>query len=304
MISMAFRTVSSCMLVRQLPCALLQTGSSPMNCKVHLHSLPRCGLRISLSSKKWQSTVDSIFKWRVSMQESVVCVSSGADSPLTPASYTESMRSPFSRSGRPSGGFRTSGSAFRAGSRDSLASLSSAEAQREDQVQPYLAPPRPLPSRLPPPIEAPRSRPAQGAGIDPHAAAVELECMGSWSDCPDAVRTSRPFLQGCLALRVPPSVAPRVLRGILKGQVAVSACDSSGRLARCTGVQTAGAIDALFPYDGSLGAFVDRSAGTVTISVWAPTAQSVQLTLFREPRGDAFLTVPMQPGAMGAWHAR
>jgi len=136
------------------------------------------------------------------------------------------------------------------------------------------------------------------------AAAIELEVAGTWADAGPEVREKRPFLRGTTALQIPARSQPLLL-GLLRGQLAVSAVDSSGRLAHCTGVQPAGVIDALCPYDGSLGARVDRASGTATVSVWAPTAQSVSLRVFRDPRGgEPFFDAPMQPGGKGAWHAR
>lgn len=155
------------------------------------------------------------------------------------------------------------------------------------------------------PTEARKSRGDEGSGTDPSAATLDLEVVGTWADLPAATRASRPYLSGCLALRLPASASPALLRGMLQGQVALSAVDSSGALVRSTGVQLPGALDALCAYDGHLGAFVDRATNHVTISVWAPTALSVRILLFRGPRDpEPFHAAPMQPGAKGAWHAR
>ncbi|ABF41330.1 Alpha-1,6-glucosidase, pullulanase-type [Candidatus Koribacter versatilis Ellin345] len=85
----------------------------------------------------------------------------------------------------------------------------------------------------------------------------------------------------------------------LKGQVAVSDVDSAGNLTYATGVQTPGVLDDLYFYSGKLG---PSFRGTVpTVSVWAPTAQSVALQLFNAAT-DATPTqvVPMHE-SNGVW---
>jgi pullulanase-type alpha-1,6-glucosidase len=90
------------------------------------------------------------------------------------------------------------------------------------------------------------------------------------------------------------------LLAALKGQVAVIARDSSGRVADATGVQIPGALDALFPYDGPLGVTVE--AGTPTLRVWAPTAQDVTVLLYDESDNKFASKKPMTfDEASGVW---
>jgi pullulanase len=87
---------------------------------------------------------------------------------------------------------------------------------------------------------------------------------------------------------------------ILKGQVAVVTRSPEGREIDATGVQIPGVLDALFPYNGSLGVTVN--SGLPTLHVWAPTAQQVTLLLF----DDAVMTAPSRlpmtwDEATGVW---
>jgi len=164
-------------------------------------------------------------------------------------------------------------------------------------------------------LEAAEAKALSLAGAPPAAPAAGclwLEPLGlAEVVAPDAV-AHRPHLRGCLALRPRPPAGgwgpcglAGAARALVRGQLAVSTVDSNGRVVRLTGVQIPGVLDATCPYDGPLGAFVDRANDAVTISVWAPTAQSVVLTLWSEPRGGVpFHQAEMAPGALGAWHAR
>lgn len=66
---------------------------------------------------------------------------------------------------------------------------------------------------------------------------------------------------------------------ILRGQFAIAQFGADGSLQDINGVQIAGALDALYATDAPLGVHFD-AAGVPTLSVWAPTAQTVSLLLF------------------------
>jgi pullulanase-type alpha-1,6-glucosidase len=88
---------------------------------------------------------------------------------------------------------------------------------------------------------------------------------------------------------------------ILKGQIAVSALDSSGNSVDATGLQIPGVLDDLYTYDGDLG--VTWAGGTPTLRVWAPTAKAVTFHLFDDSNpATASTTTPMtwEP-ATGVW---
>ncbi|HEY0002531.1 MAG TPA: pullulanase-associated domain-containing protein, partial [Actinoplanes sp.] len=91
------------------------------------------------------------------------------------------------------------------------------------------------------------------------------------------------------------------LGDLLRGQVLVAGRDIAGRLAVLTGVQLPGVLDDLYAeaVDAELGPVVadDRPQ----LSVWAPTAHTVELELVREP-GDEPTVLPMERDAVsGIW---
>jgi hypothetical protein len=65
---------------------------------------------------------------------------------------------------------------------------------------------------------------------------------------------------------------------MLRGQLAVVARYTSGKMVDATGVQIAGVLDDLYAYTGKLG--VDFVDGIPTLRVWAPTAISVGVWLY------------------------
>jgi len=78
------------------------------------------------------------------------------------------------------------------------------------------------------------------------------------------------------------------IRTALRGQLVAVALDEEGKPLAATRVQPHGVIDEIYQYDGALGA-VWREDG-VTLSVWAPTAQEVTITLY-DPAEEAEGTV-------------
>lgn len=69
---------------------------------------------------------------------------------------------------------------------------------------------------------------------------------------------------------------------IIKGQVAVVARNSEGKLVDATSVQIPGILDDLFYYPGKLGVAYEN--GVPVLRVWAPTARSVKLHIFADSR--------------------
>ena len=65
---------------------------------------------------------------------------------------------------------------------------------------------------------------------------------------------------------------------LLKGQLIAAALDGSGNLIEATAVQFARVLDDLYNYSGALG--VTYSGGVPSVTVWAPTAQSIELVLY------------------------
>ena len=92
-----------------------------------------------------------------------------------------------------------------------------------------------------------------------------------------------------------------LIADLLKGQIAVVARDRAGEAVDVTGVQIAGVLDDLYPYDGPLG--VTFEGNNPTLRVWAPTAQSVNLLLMGDqPNPDQATEMLMDFDAdTGVW---
>ncbi|RBP47061.1 pullulanase-type alpha-1,6-glucosidase [Arenicella xantha] len=92
-------------------------------------------------------------------------------------------------------------------------------------------------------------------------------------------------------------------RQLLKSQLAISVMDAQGNLKDATSIQTPGALDALFQYDGQLGPVVNEHS--VAAHVWAPTAQNVELLLFdSSEQTEPSQILPMTENSeTGVWSA-
>ncbi|WP_405643290.1 pullulanase-type alpha-1,6-glucosidase [Streptomyces sp. NBC_00019] len=113
----------------------------------------------------------------------------------------------------------------------------------------------------------------------------------------DAQKEKFPHLKDYTAWSVDPRDRDRV-REALKGQLVASQRAVSGAVLAATGVQIAGVLDDLHPAatKADLGPMFDRS-GRPTLSVWAPTAQSVALEL------DGSTVKMRRDTATGVWSA-
>lgn len=144
---------------------------------------------------------------------------------------------------------------------------------------------------------------ATPAGVEGATLTLPLEVAGG--DLPPALRARWPHLGGCTALALAEEHWGKVPE-LLRGQLAVTAhaADDGAALA-ATSLQTAGVVDELFAtMDAPLGARWDDARGRLVISVWAPTAQSVELLHYGSaPRGDAPPPAvhPMARGDRGVW---
>jgi len=108
-----------------------------------------------------------------------------------------------------------------------------------------------------------------------------------------------PQLAGYTVLHLTGTPQLSTLQQALTGQIVVQALDSSGNLEYINGVQDAGVLDDLFYYSGNLGAVF--SQGGVSINLWAPTAQSVNLLLYAGENDTApAQTLPMT-NKNGVW---
>jgi len=120
----------------------------------------------------------------------------------------------------------------------------------------------------------------------------------------DGVFQRFPHLIGLTALRIPPTDLPRVA-DMLRGQIAIEARDSAGRMLDSTGLQIAGVLDDLyagFARNAALGPTFE--GGRPRLAVWAPTARNVALHLFDDAAGDSKRIVPMTlDPASSVWSA-
>ncbi|MBK8461462.1 MAG: pullulanase-type alpha-1,6-glucosidase [Micropruina sp.] len=120
-------------------------------------------------------------------------------------------------------------------------------------------------------------------GIDPRAA--EPVAWGTATlrfdphGLPTPTLTRHPHLRGHLLLRLDPGTASRA-EEILRGQVAVSAHQHSGRMIHATGLQIPGVLDDLYPAAERAQLGVTWSDGQPTFRLWAPTASRVRLVIW------------------------
>ncbi|MEV0719894.1 pullulanase-type alpha-1,6-glucosidase [Asanoa sp. NPDC050611] len=132
---------------------------------------------------------------------------------------------------------------------------------------------------------------ADGAVVGGSAHPLGVRAAGLPSD----VRSAFPHLAGFRALTVPASVP---VASVLTGQVAVAAFDASGALVDATGVQIPGVLDDLYAGAARRTLGVSWSGrGVPSFALWAPTAQSVSLSV------DGVGTVPMRRDRDGVWTA-
>ncbi|MFI6355499.1 pullulanase-type alpha-1,6-glucosidase [Streptomyces sp. NPDC050743] len=94
----------------------------------------------------------------------------------------------------------------------------------------------------------------------------------------DAQKARFPHLKDYTAWSVDPRDRDRV-RAALKGQLVASQRAANGAVLAATGVQTAGVLDDLYPAATKAALGPVFHDGKPTLSVWAPTAQSVALEL-------------------------
>ncbi|MFC5043150.1 pullulanase-type alpha-1,6-glucosidase [Ornithinimicrobium kibberense] len=121
---------------------------------------------------------------------------------------------------------------------------------------------------------------------------------------PAAVTEEFPHLEGYLALRLDKKTAKQAGE-ILQGQVAVAMYDDLGRLQDATGVQVPGVLDALYADKARQTAYgVSWRGPNPTLTLWAPTAQDVDLLLWPESGDGDPQRVEMKRSGDGSWSAK
>ena len=125
---------------------------------------------------------------------------------------------------------------------------------------------------------------------------------------------------GYTALHLPYTPTAAQYLDLVRGQLAVTVLKADGTSSYATGVQNAGVLDDLYAYDGKLGPvfrhagvaaaleewtdFADDDAGNVKIKVWAPTAQTMKLQLFKHESDTAPAEVVAMHEHDGVWVAK
>lgn len=143
---------------------------------------------------------------------------------------------------------------------------------------------------------------AQGAGI---TGGTTIPLQYDAKGLPQALKTKYPHLAHLGALRVPAAWAAKA-RDLVRGQSAVAAINPDGQLVNATGLQTAAVLDSLYAANAKIAtlgpAFRDSRP---TLSLWAPTAQSVAVELYDTPSSTTARVVPLTlDPATGVWSVR
>ncbi|MEV6984687.1 pullulanase-type alpha-1,6-glucosidase [Sphaerisporangium sp. NPDC051017] len=120
----------------------------------------------------------------------------------------------------------------------------------------------------------------------------------------DAQKAKWPHLASSAALKVDPRDADLV-RTALRGQVVAVERDAAGALLTATGVQIPGVLDDVYAKAASAELGPVWPSSSPAISVWAPTARTVELALYDGPSGAARTVHPMRrDDATGVWSVR
>lgn len=111
-----------------------------------------------------------------------------------------------------------------------------------------------------------------------------------------------PHLIGLTTLKIPAAELAKVAE-MLKGQIAVEARSSNGRMVDSSGLQIAGVLDDLYApivRNAMLGPTFE--GGRPTLAVWAPTARNVALHLFDDATSEQKQRLPLRLNpSSGVW---
>jgi pullulanase len=128
---------------------------------------------------------------------------------------------------------------------------------------------------------------------------MEIPLVYSKSGPGGDVLARNPYLGGYTALKIDPANFDKIPQAV-RSQLAVIVRDEQGKVVDATGVQIPGVLDALYPYDGPLGVTFDGDIPT--LRVWAPTAKSVNLHLFKDATATIKQIIPMnRDDKTGVW---
>nr|XP_043631778.1 pullulanase 1, chloroplastic [Erigeron canadensis] len=131
-------------------------------------------------------------------------------------------------------------------------------------------------------------------GIEGYDFKIELQRHDQ--KLPENVRDKFPHIRDYKAFKVPTTLDPNT---ILKAQLAVAFFNSSGQCISVTGLQLPGVIDDIFSYTGPLGSVFSNE--TVSLYLWAPTAQDVRALIYNGPSGGEAVEAVQLRESNGVW---
>ena len=116
------------------------------------------------------------------------------------------------------------------------------------------------------------------------------------------LRTKFPHLKDYVALKIPADQQSNVERWV-RGQVAVETLnDDKTAPVRITGLQLGDVLDDIYPEAKNITPGITWNGSNPTITVWAPTAQSVSLNLYDDSNDESATNVAMnRDGDSGSW---
>uniref|UniRef100_A0A453QUY4 Glycosyl hydrolase family 13 catalytic domain-containing protein n=1 Tax=Aegilops tauschii subsp. strangulata TaxID=200361 RepID=A0A453QUY4_AEGTS len=130
-------------------------------------------------------------------------------------------------------------------------------------------------------------------GIQGYDSKVELQPESA--GLPETVTQKFPFISSYRAFSVPSSVD---VASLVKCQLVVASFGADGKHVDVTGLQLPGVLDDMFAYTGPLGAVFSEES--VSLHLWAPTAQGVSVCFFDGPAGPVLETVQLEE-SNGVW---
>ncbi|KAB1211035.1 Pullulanase 1, chloroplastic, partial [Morella rubra] len=128
---------------------------------------------------------------------------------------------------------------------------------------------------------------------------VKIKLEQDSGGLPANVTQKFPHIRDYISFKLPPASDTNAL---LKCQLAVAAVDAGGKCTKATGLQLPGVLDELLSYNGPLGALFSEES--VSLYLWAPTAQAVRACIYREPSGGDPVEIVLLEEVNGVWSTK
>ncbi|KAL0456103.1 UNVERIFIED_CONTAM: Pullulanase 1, chloroplastic [Sesamum latifolium] len=132
-----------------------------------------------------------------------------------------------------------------------------------------------------------------------HGYDIQIKLEECNEKLPEHVTEKFPHIRDFKHFQVPPALD---VKTILKHQLAFAVLRSGGECTCITGLQLAGVLDELFTYNGPLGTMFSSEA--VSLYLWAPTAQDVNVLIYSEPEGGDPLEFIELEESHGVWSTK